>query len=131
VPKQFQTLDEMVESLRSRGVREVTLTGRVATTTTPKAEEITFRGRFIATSDLGRGEAGEYTEEVDPHVTRPTAPEMAISEGAATDLQKAQAVLARQLRAYRDEYRETMDAARARLVRAFQDAGIAVVEGEG
>jgi hypothetical protein len=70
-------------------------------------------------------------EEVDPHVTRPEAPEVEISADTATELQRAQAALARQLRAYREEYLGTMDAARARLKQALQDAGIDVVEGEG
>jgi hypothetical protein len=35
------------------------------------------------------------------------------------------------LRAYREEYLGTMEAARARLTKALQDAGINVVEGEG
>jgi hypothetical protein len=131
VPKQFATLDELIESLRSRGLREVTLSGRVATTTTPKGEQITFRGRLVATADLGTEERGEYVEEVAPHSTRPEAPDLEISEAAATDLQRAQTALARQLHAYRDEYQGTMEAARARVTQALRDAGMVVVEGEG
>lgn len=128
---QFQNLDEMIESLRARGVREVVLSGRVATTTRPKGEQLTFRGRLVATADLGAGQVAEYVEQVDPHVTQPKAPELDASLETATDLQRAQLALARQLRAYRDEYQDVMDAARARLTEAFGQAGIAVLEGEG
>jgi hypothetical protein len=131
VRKQLQSLDEMVALLQSRGVEEVVLSGKVATTTTPRGEQITFRGRLVAAADLAAGEAAEYVEEVDPHVTQPEAPELDASEETATDLQRAQLALARQLRAYREEYQAPMDAARARLAEAFRRAGIAVVEGEG
>ncbi len=128
---QFQNLDEMIESLRTRGVREVVLSGRVATITRPKGEQLTFRGRLVATADLGAGQVAEYVEQIDPHVTQTEAPELDASRETATDLQRAQLALSRQLRAYRDEYQDVMDAARSQLTEAFGRAGIAVVEGEG
>ena len=128
--KRFENLAEMIEALQARGLREVRLAGKVATTTAPKGEQITFRGRITVAADLGEGEILEYVTQVDPHAASAGAAALPVSEDSASDLQRAQLALARQLRAYRREYRSVMQAAREQLAQRLKQAGIAIAEGE-
>lgn len=128
--RRFQDIDELIQDLQARGVDEVALTGKVATTTSPGGEKITFRGRLIASADLGGGDNAEYVEQVEPYVTQPGAPDVPAKKSRASELQRCQLALMRQLRAYRGEYQGLMDAARASLTQKLTDAGISVVDPE-
>jgi len=128
VVMRFRDLDEMIASLRERQVGEVSLAGKVATTTSPGGEQISFRGRLIVSADLGSGERGEYVEQVEAYVTQPGVPEVPVSKRRATELQRFQMALTQQLRAYRGEYQGLMEAARRSLTERLGRAGIRVVE---
>jgi hypothetical protein len=130
VATRFQTLDELVESLRARGVRDVRLTAKVATTTSPGGKQITFRGRLRVSADLGDGEQAEYEEQVLRYVTETKAPELPVSSKVAPALRTAQAALAQQLQAYRGNYRAAMQAARSNLTARLKRVGVNVVEAE-
>ncbi len=129
--EEFGSLEELVAALRERQVREVAVTGKVATTTSPGGGQVVFRGRLVVCADLGRGRQECYTEHVMPYVTETEAPEMALLPDHAADLRAAQRSLARQLRAYRHEYQAVMEAARAALADRLARAGVEVTEPEG
>lgn len=128
--KQFQTLESLIEALQARGVSQVELAGKVATTVSPGGQPISFRGRVIVSADLGQGERAEYVEQVRPHVTHNEAAEVPVEEERAAELQQAQRALARQLRAYRGEYEGVMDAARSGLAQRLRAAGLSIAESE-
>jgi hypothetical protein len=130
VATKFESLDDLVRSLRSHGIDQVHLTGKVATTTTPAGEQITFRGRLTITANIGRGESAEYEEQVSRHVTETAAPDLPVTRAGAADLHSAQAALAQQLRAYRTGYQAVMQAARSDLADRLKRAGIGVAEAE-
>jgi len=130
VATRFGTLDQLVEGLRARGVSEVRLAGKVATSTSPGGKQITFRGRLTVSAELDEAESIEYEEQVRRVVTEVEAPELPINRKRATDLQAAQAALMRQLQAYRSEYQSVMESARADLTQALSRAGISVLEAE-
>lgn len=129
--EQFESLEQLVAALRERGLREATVAGKVATTTSPGGGQVVFRGRLLVSADLGGGRRGCYTEHVMPYVTQTEAPEVALLPADAAHLRAAQRSLARQLRAYRQEYQAVMEAARAALVDRLARAGVAVTEPEG
>lgn len=128
--KQFQTLDSLIEALKVRGVNQVELAGKVATTISPGGQQISFRGRLIVSADLGQGERAEYVEQVMPHVTHNEAAEVPVAKERAAELHQAQLALARQLRAYRGEYEGVMDVARSGLAQRLRAAGLAIAETE-
>lgn len=129
--KQFHDLEEMIRELQARDVRQVYLAGKVATTTSPGGKRITFRGRVMVWADLGAGYRAEYTRQVAPRIAEAEPPELAVTREKAPDLQRTQFALMCQLRAYRTEYRQVMDAARSTLTQRLKRAGIAVAEEEG
>ena len=128
--KQFDTLDSLIEALKARGIGQVELAGKVATTVSPGGQPISFRGRMIVSADLGSGERAEYVEQVRPHVAHKEAAEVPVEEERAAELKQAQLALARQLRAYRGEYEGVMDAARSRLAQRLRAAGLTIAEWE-
>ena len=128
--KQFQTLDSLIEALKARGVNQVELAGKVATTISPGGQQISFRGRLIVSADLGQGDRAEHVEQVMPYVTHTDAPDVPVAKERATELQQAQLALARQLRAYRGEYESVMDVARSALAQRLRAAGLAISEPE-
>lgn len=124
----FQSVEELVARLQAEGVRQVILTGKVATATSPGGKQITFRGRLIVSGDLAAGGRAEYVEQVKRYATEVAPPEVPVSPERATDLQRSQMALMLQLRAYRSEYQAVMKAARSSLTGKLVQAGIAVVE---
>jgi len=130
VAKQVQTLQEMIETLRAQGVRQVTLAARIATTTSPGGDQIAFRGSLVMSADMPSGESVEYVEHVMPYIASTKSPQIPATPERAPDLRAAQLALAGQLRAYRGEYQGIVDSTRAHLVRALSQAGIAVGEPE-
>lgn len=54
----------------------------------------------------------QYAETVRPYAAETKAPELPVSRRRATDLQRSQSALMRQLQAYRSEYQQVMEAAR-------------------
>jgi hypothetical protein len=129
VTRQFENLDEMLESLRKQGGREVALTGKVATTTSPRGQETRFRGRLVVSAQIGAQRA-EYVEQVEPYVARTEPRDIPVTQERAADLRRFRLALTAQLRAYREEYRDLMDAARASLIEKLRQAGLDVVEPE-
>jgi len=119
-----------MEALRASGVREVTVTGKVATSTSPGGDQIAFRGRLVVSADLGAETRAEYVEQIMPYVASTKSPQIAAIPESAVDLRAAQMALAGHLRAYRGEYPGVVDAARARLVETLTRAGMDVVEPE-
>ena len=130
MPREFENLENLIDFLRARGIDTVTLTGRVATTTSPGGEQIAFRGRIAVEADLGAGEQASYNDEVMPYITTTKSPDLPANEEHAGDLRSAQLALARQLRSYRGEYKGLVDAAKARLTAMLAEAGIKAVERE-
>jgi len=126
----LHTMEELIAKLRARQIREVRLTGKVATTTPPGGRQILFRGRLVLSADLGEGDEMQYAETVRPYAAETKAPELPVSRRRATDLQRSQSALMRQLQAYRSEYQQVMEAARASLTQKLKQAGITVVEPE-
>jgi isoaspartyl peptidase/L-asparaginase-like protein (Ntn-hydrolase superfamily) len=129
--RRLHSIEELIASLRARRVREVRLTGKVATTTPAGGKQITFRGRLVLSAQVGAGEQVEYVESVRPYVTETQAPELPLIRRRATDLQRSQFALMRQLQAYRGEYQQVMETARSSLTAKLREAGITVVEPEG
>jgi hypothetical protein len=125
---QYDSLKDLVEHLRQRGIREVTLSGKVATTTSPGGGQIAFRGRLVISADLGGGQSVQYEEQVMPYVAHAEAPDVPATFEREADLRAARQELARQLRAFRGEYQAVMDAARAQLRRRLAQDGITVAE---
>jgi hypothetical protein len=130
VAKQFQSIQELIEELQARDIRQVTVAGKVATTTSPGGERIAFRGRIIVGADLGRGERVEYVEQIMPYVTQTEAPDLPPAEEQTSQLRQAQQSLARQLRSYRSEYQDIIGAVRSRLTHELSEAGLSIVEPE-
>jgi hypothetical protein len=130
VATKFETLDDLVQCLRARGVDRVRLAGKVATTTSPGGGQITFRGRLRITADLGQGELAEYQEQLSRYVTETKAPELPVTRKEAATLRSAQAALAQQLQAYRSDYQAVMHAARSALTDRLKRTGIGIVEAE-
>jgi isoaspartyl peptidase/L-asparaginase-like protein (Ntn-hydrolase superfamily) len=131
VATKFETLDDLVRSLRSRGIDQVRLIGKVATATSPGGAQITFRGRLKITADLGHGEHAEYEEHVSRYVTETKAPDLPATPKRALDLRSAQTALVQQLQVYRSDYQAVMQAARSDLTDRLERIGIAVIETEG
>lgn len=129
--RQFDRVDDLIGFLRARRIGEVALSARVATTTSPGGEQVSFRGRIVAEVRYGRGGRAEYVEQVMPYIASTRSPDLPATADRATDLRTAQLALARQLRAYRGEYHAVVEAAKARLAGELAEAGIAVVESEG
>lgn len=125
---EFETIDDLIDALRAEDVREVSLVCKVATTTTPGGEQMSFRGRIVIDAALPGGERIECVEKIPPHVTATESPDLEITADTASDLRKAQLSLARQLRSYRAEYQGIVAAARARVTEKLARAGIAVTE---
>ena len=128
--KQFETLESLIEALQARGVNQVELAGKGATTISPGGQQISFRGRVIVSADLGQGDRSEYVEQVMPYATHADSPDVPVAKERAAELHRAQLALARQLRAYRGEYEGVMDAARSGLAQRLQAAGLAIAEPE-
>ena len=125
---EFETIDDLIGALRAENVREVTIAARVATTTTPGGDRISFRGRIVIEAALPSGEPLEYVEQIRPHVTTTKSPDLDATADKADDLRQAQLSLARQLRTYREEYQDIVGAARAQVTDKLRQAGIVVVE---
>jgi len=130
LPRQFKTVEEMVRALRTKGIQQVTLSAKVATTTSPGGEQIAFRGRIVVEAKPPRGGRLEYVEQVMPYIANTKSPDIAMTEERSADLRAAQLTLARQLRSYRGEYQGVVASARAQLIERLQRDGIAVVEPE-
>jgi isoaspartyl peptidase/L-asparaginase-like protein (Ntn-hydrolase superfamily) len=130
VATRFQTVEELIARLQAQRVREVRITSKVATSTSPGGEQITFRGRLVLSADLGAGDWAECIQRVQPYVTESGAPEIPIAREKASDLQRCQLALMCQLRAYRGQYQGVMEAARSSLTERLKRAGISVVEPE-
>lgn len=126
----FGTLDDLAQSLRSHGIDQVRLTGKVATTTSPGGAHITFRGRLRITAELGQDEQAQYEEQVSRYVTETKAPELPVTRKGAAALRSAQTALAQQLQAYRSDYQAVMQAARSDLTDRLKQIGISVAEAE-
>ncbi len=126
--RQFASLDELVGFLRTKKIGEVGLSARVATTTSPGGDQISFRGRIVVEAKYGKQSRAEYMEQVMPYITATRSPDLPASAEHASSLRSAQLELARQLRSYRGEYHAVVDAAKAGLTRRLREAGIAVVE---
>ncbi len=128
--RQFKTVDEMIGALHSKGIEQVTLSAKVATTTSPGGEQIAFRGRIVVEAKAARGSRLEYIEQLMPYITQTKSPEIAMTEDHSADLRAAQLSLARQLRSYRGEYQGVVASARLQLTERLKRDGIAVVEPE-
>ena len=128
VPKEVQTIEELIDALQEQGVREVVIAGRIATSTSPGGDQIAFRGSLLVSAEAASGETFEYVEQVMPYIANTTSPQISATAETAADLRAAQLALAGQLRAYRGEYQGVVSAARARLADRLSQAGIAVVE---
>lgn len=128
--KQFQSMREMIQELQGRDVRQVTVAGKVATTTSPGGERIAFRGRIVVEAELAEGERAEYVEQVMPYVTHTETPDLPPAQERAAQLRRAQQSLARQLRSYRGEYQGVVDGVRSRVTRELEEAGLTIVEPE-
>ena len=125
---EFETIDDLIGALRAESVREVTLSAKVATTTTPGGDQISFRGRIVIEAALPSGERAEYVEQIMPYITTTKSPGLDATADKARDLRQAQLTLARQLRSYRGEYQGVVAAARAQVTEKLRLAGIVVVE---
>lgn len=125
---EFETIDDLIGALRAENVREVMLTAKVATTTTPGGDRISFRGRIVIQATLASGESAEYVEKIAPHTTTTKSPDLDATAEKASDLRQAQLSLARQLRTYREEYQGIVAAARAQVTEKLGQVGIVVVE---
>ncbi len=128
--RQFETFEKFVEFLRAKKIGEATLIARVATTTSPGGEEISFRGRIAAEARYGKISRAEYIEQVKPHATTTSAPDLLAAEETASALRAAQLALATQLRLYRCEYQGIVAASKEDLTRRLQAAGITIVKPE-
>lgn len=128
--KQVQTLEELIGALRAQGVSQVTVGGRIATTTTPGGDQIAFRGSLVVSAQMPSGESVEYVEHVMPYIAATKSPQVPATAETAANLRAAQLALARQLRAYRGEYQGVVDATRARLADDLSQGGVHVVEAE-
>ncbi len=126
--RQFEEIEDLISALRAQGVREATLTAKVATTTSPGGEQIAFRGCLVVEAKLGEAETAAYVEQVMPYITHAKSPQLGATEESAADLRSAQFALARQLRSYRGEYQAVVHAARAQLTARLKEAGIEVVD---
>lgn len=125
-----QSMDELLAGLQAHQVKAVTLMSKVATTTSPGGQELTFRGRVVVCADLGGGARAEYVEQVESHITKTGAPEVPLERERADELQRCRDALTCQLRAYRSEYQGAMEAARRDLTERLTRAGVSVVEPE-
>jgi hypothetical protein len=125
---EFETIEDLIGALRAENVREVTLAAKVATTTTPGGDQISFRGRIVIEAALPSGERAEYVEQIMPYITTTKSPGLDPTADKARDLRQAQLFLARQLRSYRGEYQGVVSAARAEVTEKLRQAGIVVVE---
>jgi hypothetical protein len=125
--RHFDNLADMLRCLEDEGVQEVAIAGKVATTTSPRGEDITFRGRLIVSADVG-GKRAQYVEQVRPYVTHMEPCEVTDDDDQVANLQRCRLVLTRQLSAYRKEYRGLMESARASLVGKLREAGVGIVE---
>lgn len=130
MPRQFERVDDLIAFLRARKIGEVALSARVATTTSPGGEQMSFRGRIVAAARYGRSSRAEYVEQVMPYIASTRSPDLPAAVDRAADLRTAQLALARQLRTYRGEYEAVVEAAKERLASRLAEAGIAVVESE-
>ncbi len=128
--KHVETVDELVEALRKQDIRQVVVSGKIATATTPGGEQIAFRGRLVVTAETPSGEGIEYVEHVMPYIAATKSAQIPATADTAQDLRAAQSALARQLRAYRGEYRGVVGAARDDLAARLRDAGVDVREPE-
>ena len=124
------SFEELVEELQRKGVSRVAMAGKVATVTTPKGEQVIFRGRLVVTAVVGEGRVVEYVEQVAPYATTPEAPSLPVSPAVEPQLRQAQMALMAQLRAYREQYQARMAAARTGLSSRLHAVGIAVMSPE-
>ena len=124
-------LESLVKELHQKGVRQVTIAGKVATVTSAGGEKVTFRGRLVVTADLGSEGKLEYVEQVPPYATTPQTPSLPVTPAVEPQLRQAQIALMSQLRAYREQYQSRMAAARSDLTSRLQAAGISVISEEG
>jgi len=125
---EFETIDDLIGALTAEGVREVTLAAKVATTTIPGGDQISFRGRIVVEATLPGGPRAEYVEQVMPYIATTRSPGIAATADQAANLRAAQRALARQLRSYRGEYQGVVAAARAHVTEKLRRADITVVE---
>ncbi|MFB3883425.1 MAG: hypothetical protein ACE149_19340 [Armatimonadota bacterium] len=130
MPRSFGDIDGLISFLRSRKITEVTLSARVATTTSPGGEQIAFRGRIVVEAKYGRSGCAQYSEQVMPYVANTRSPDLPASAEHAEGLRAAQLALARQLRSYRGEYQAVVDSAKASVADRLARAGITIAEAE-
>lgn len=128
--KQVQTVQELIAALRGEGVRRVVLASKIGTTTSPRGDQIAFRGRLVVSAESPSGKPLEYVEHVMPYIASTKSPQHPATAEAAPDLRAAQSALANQLRAYRGEYQAVVASARGRLVNMLEEAGLDVADPE-
>jgi hypothetical protein len=120
----------MLQFLRAKGIAQLALASRVATTTSPGGDQISFRGWVTAEADYGTRGQARYTEYLMPYIAQTKSPDLPALPGHADTLRAAQLSLARQLRTYRGEYRSLVEQARENLAARITQAGFTLTEPE-
>jgi len=131
VAEPITDFESLVRQLQEKGIRQVTIAGKVATVTTAGGEKVTFRGRLVVTADLGPQGKLEYVEQVPAYATTLEVPSLPISPAVEPQLRQAQVALMSQLHAYREQYQSRMAAARSDLCSRLQAGGISVISEQG
>ena len=125
--RRFADLEAMVAALRAAGVSEVCMTCQVATATPAGGEQLVFRGRLRVSADVA-GESLQYEQELARRRVKVDMDDVPATAAQASDFQRAQAELARQIRLYRESYQSLVAEARREVAAALARAGITVAE---